>query len=195
MDVVEGTLRLSAEDLDRGAAEMPERASQRLRLRLYGVGTLLFGLIVGAVSGGPFAVRALWIALGLGLLVYAQLKRPNQGTSQIAAMSDEEREVSYRFDADGVRITTPVTDVSLRYAALQRQVEGQSAFLLYVKRRVAQIIPKRAFDQAQLERIRGWLRLSVPARRRPKLPRVALLGVVLVVLCLVVWQWLAPGAR
>jgi hypothetical protein len=191
LDVVEGKLTLSAEDLDRAAAQMPENVRMRRSLSLYGVVLVLFGVAGGGLTHAALAPRLIWVAFGVGLIVYAQLRRSGQGRRLIAAMKQAEREVSYRFDAHGVNITTPVSDVSLQYAALHHQIESDTAFLLYMKERVAQIVPKRAFDAGGLDQIRRWLGVQVKARPASrKLGRLFLIWIVLAATFLVTWYLL-----
>jgi YcxB-like protein len=190
-DVVEGKLTLSAEDLDLGAAAMPEHTRMRFSLRLYGGALVLFGIVGGELTHAALAPRLIWIAIGIGLVVHAQLRRPAQGARLIAAMKDGEREVSYRFDSQGLSIKTPVSETSLQYTALHREIEGQTAFVLYTQERIAQIIPKRAFDPSGVARIRQWLGVQVQARPKPKsFLRMALIWAVLVVVFLVIWNLL-----
>lgn len=193
LEVVLGKLTLSAEDLDRAGAQMPENVRMRRSLSLYGGVLVMFGVAGGGLTHSALAPRLIWFAFGVGLIAYAQLRRSGQGRRLIAAMKEAEREVSYRFDPQGVNITTPVTDVSLKYAALHHQIESDTAFLLYMKERVAQIVPKRAFDANGLEQIRRWLGVQVKSRPAShKLWRLFLIWFVLAAAFMVTWYWLAP---
>jgi hypothetical protein len=191
MDVVEGKLTFTAEDLQRGLAQMPENVVVNRWLQAYA------GLLIVAGAAGfmdaMLGLRLLWIVIGLGLMVWAPLRTRRAGERLLAGMQNGARDVSYRFDAQGMNIQTPVSDVSLRYGALHRQREVSTAFLLYTQDHVAQIIPKRAFDAAQLEQLRRWFTGAVQERPRPKtFRRTLVIWAVLLLFFLIVWQWVLP---
>jgi len=194
MEFAAGKLILSEQDFQRAIDEMPEHLRLRRVMRAYAVVVILAGLGGGLVQAA-LVLRGLWIGLGVALLVYAQFRSGSVSKKLFRAMNSGEREVSYRFDAEGVNVQTSVSDFSVRYAAIRRQREVSTAFLLYTQERVAQIIPKRAFDAAQLERIRQWLERGVPEGPPPKnVLRIFVIWTVLVVVFLLVWQLLvAPG--
>jgi YcxB-like protein len=195
MDVVEGKLTLTAEDLDRGGAHLLENVRTRRNLLLYGSALILFGVGAGGLTHAALAPRLIWIGVGVGLIVYGQLRRAG-GAKRIAAMKEGEREVSYRFDAQGVAITSAASTVSVQYGALHRHIDADSAFLLYTHERSAQIVPKRAFDPTGVEQIRQWLGARARAQPRPRVfSRLLVIWAVLVVCCLIAWRWLAPGLR
>ncbi len=191
MDVVEGHLTLTAEDLTRAIADMPESVGARRVMGGYGLLLIVAG-VGGGWVGAALELRVMWIALGIGLMVYRHFRGRTAGNKLIAGMKSGERDVSFRFDAEGVNIKTPVSEVSLRYGALHRQHEVSTAFLLYTQARIAQVVPKRAFDDAQIEHIRQWLGAAVQERPRPNpFKRTVVIWAVLVVTFLIVWWWLA----
>jgi hypothetical protein len=196
VDAVESSLTLSAEDLDGAAAEMPENVRVRRIIGVYGLAAILYSLGLAWLADSYLGEHLIPAGIGLGIIVYAQLRRPAAGARAIAAMRDGERDVSYRFDEHGLRIKTAASDASLSYSMLHRFVDGESAFLLYTQERIAQIIPKRAFDSGQIERIRHWLGTQVKPRPRPNvLLRWVWVWVVLVVLLLAIWQlYIAPSS-
>jgi hypothetical protein len=192
MDVAEGKLTLTAEDLNRAIADMPENVRARRAMTAYALLLMLAGLGSWLMEV-RLELRVLWVALGVGLIVYGQFLARSAGRRLIAGMKEGERDVSYRFDAEGVNIQTPVSEVALRYGALHRQREVSTAFLLYTQQRIAQVVPKRAFDAAQIERIRHWLGAAVEERPQPRtFLRPLAIWAVLIVTFLVVWLWLAP---
>jgi hypothetical protein len=194
MEFAEGKLTLSQEDLQQAIHETPEHVRSRWVMRAYGVVVILAGLGGGLLQAEAL-LRGMWIVLGVALLVYAQFRGGSVGKRLLADMKDGEREVSYRFDAEGVNIKTSVSDASVRYAALHRQRELSTAFLLHTQARIAQIVPKRAFDAAQLEQIRQWLG-QVQERPQPRrFLRLFVIWAVLIVSFLLAWQLLGapPG--
>ena len=194
MEFAEGSLTLSAEDCQRAIAEMPEHVRSRRLVHGYAIFVILGGL-GGGWLGVEVLMRGLWILFGAALLVFAQRRSRSAGQRLLANMKEGEREVSYRFDREGVNIKTPVSELSARYAALHRQREGSTAFLLYTQERLAQLVPKRAFDAAQLEQIRSWLSAGVKELPQPRrFLRLFVIWLVLIVSFLLLWQLLvAPG--
>ncbi len=194
MEPVESSLTLDAEDLERASAEMPENLRVRRFMRFYGLAAILYPLSFAWQADSFLGVHLIPAGIGLGIIAYAQLRRPGAGARMIAAMRDGERHFSYRFDEHGLRIKTAALDSSFSYSMLHRYVDAESAFLLYTQERIAQIIPKRAFDAGQIERIRHWLGTSVrPRPRTNSLTRMVLVWVALIVLFLAAWQWFVPG--
>jgi YcxB-like protein len=162
---VEGSVALTADDLDQASAAAPQGRGtllillgafllvpQLLRViagfdevRALGLfGALRFGLWRG--------LAALWL-LSLGVLV----RWKSSGKRQLAALPEGERDVRYRFDDTGARITTSLSDLSLPYRTLVGYVEGKHGFLLYTHDYKPKLIPKRAFAPADVERLRSWL--------------------------------------
>jgi hypothetical protein len=194
MEFAEGKLTLSAEDCQLAIADMPEQARSRRLVSAYAIFVILAGL-GGGWLGAELTLRGLWILFGVALLAFAQFRSRSAGQRLLRNMKEGEREVSYRFDADGVTLKTPVSELSVRYAAVHRQHEGSTAFLLYTQERLAQLVPKRAFDAAQLEHIRRWLSAGVRERPQPRrFLRLFMLWLVLIVFFLLIWQLLVtPG--
>jgi YcxB-like protein len=194
MEFAEGNLTLSAEDCQRAMADMPEQVRSNRLVHGYAIFVMLAGL-GGEWLGADLTLRGMWILFGAALLVYAQLRSRSAGQRLLRSMKEGEREVSYRFDSEGVNLKTPVSELSMSYAALRRQREGSTAFLLYTGERLAQLVPKRAFDAAQLEQIRRWLSAGVKERPQPRrFLRAIVLWLVLIVSFLLLWQLvLAPS--
>lgn len=182
---VEATLTLSAEDLDRGDADRPERAALRFSLSMMGVVFLVQGLPRALASkpeqGGSMGPGFVFIVAGLIIIALAQLPAfVKPGKRRLAALGDDERDVTYRFDEHGARISTRRSDLVLRYRTLSGYVEGKSAFLLYTDDVQAQVIPKRAFSSAELERIRAWLRTCSRLRSQASWKRHVLIAALVV---------------
>jgi hypothetical protein len=177
---VEGSLTLSAEDLDRGDADKPERAAMRFSLSMMGFVFVVQGLPraledksdhSGVGSGLVFTLAGLVI---IGLAQLTAIVKP--GKRRLAALGEGERDVTYRFDEHGARISTRRSELILRYRTLSGYVEGKSAFLLYTDDVRAEVIPKRAFSSVELEQIRGWLRTYSRLRSQVKWKRQTLIA-------------------
>lgn len=161
---VEGSLTLTASDLDRARADNPVRSPSWF--------LLLIG-IPGLVRDGPYLFRELgkasvsevWSnhtlrfvgALSGALLVvlWITMRWFARGKQQVAQLGSDALDVSYHFDDQGVRISTRKQDLALGYAALT-YVDGKSSFVLYHGWQ-QQVVPKRAFSSDQVEQITAWL--------------------------------------
>jgi hypothetical protein len=65
--------------------------------------------------------------------------------------------VAYRFDHEGLTIRAAGVTTTLAYRQLVRVREVRTALLLYTTSQLANIVPKRAFSQADLPRVRAFL--------------------------------------
>lgn len=182
---MEGMLTLSAEDLDRGDADKPERAALRFSISMMGFVFLVQG-VPRAFDGkseqsGFITPGSTYTIAGLLIIAIAQLPALlKPGKRRLAALGEAERDVTYRFDEHGARISTRASDLVLRYRMLSGYVEGKSAFLLYTDDVQAHVIPKRAFSSAELEQIRGWLRTYSRLRNQVKWKRQTLIAALIV---------------
>ena len=74
----------------------------------------------------------------------------------------------YRFDHEGLRITTPNTEVRLRWAAIPRVREHADVLFVYIDRHVAHCLPMRTLTRGEadaivrLAREAGVARIDVP---------------------------------
>lgn len=197
---VEGTLTLSAEDLDRGDADRPERAALRFSLSMMGLVFLVQGLpraLEGkSASGALLTPGFVFTVAGLIIIAIAQVTAfVKPGKRRLAALGEGERDVTYRFDEHGARISTRASELILRYRTLSGYVEGQSSFLLYTDGAQAHVIPKRAFSSAELEQIRGWLRTHSRLRSQVKWKRQTLIAAALVAVLAAILTFLALSGR
>jgi YcxB-like protein len=181
---VEGTLTLSAEDLDRGDADKPERAALRFSLSMMGLVFVAQGLpraLEDRSDHGSAGSGLVFTLAGFAIIAMAQLTAiVKPGKRRLAALGEGERDVTYRFDEHGARISTRASELILRYRTLSGYVEGKSAFLLYTDDVRAEVIPKRAFSSAELEQIRGWLRTYSRLRSQVKWKRQTLVAALIV---------------
>jgi hypothetical protein len=196
-EAVDARVTLTAQDLELGHQEMPENVLLRRLRAVFLASGLVF--LATRISWAGLRASSLVQVLPftfLALVYWWLVRRAGPGRRWAAALRPGEDEMRYRFDADGIRISSIRSDFSLRYEAVHRYVEGKSALLLYTQPRIAQIIPKRAFSAEQLERIRSWLSERVQERTPARTGlgvgwRIALWAALTVAL-LAVWQWLTP---
>lgn len=184
MEPVLGKVTLEARDF--------RQASLKLRLWLLVVPVIFLAPMLTTGDSGWVSV-VIFIAVMIGL-VLAVLVLHRVGIS--AALSNKRPEelcLEYRFEQDSFRISSGVGTNDLRYEALHGVTETASAFILNTGG-VAIVVPKRAFPEADLARLRERL-LQVPVRRRPiaKWLLLVLLGwLALIAIFLTIWQVLTP---
>ena len=68
-----------------------------------------------------------------------------------------DRHISYRFDDEGVTIRAAGVTTTFAYRKLVRVRELKTALLLYTTSMIANIVPKRAFSEGDLSRVRAFL--------------------------------------
>ena len=79
------------------------------------------------------------------------------------------------------------------YSAFQRSVEGPETFLLYTAANLAQVIPKRAFGDGDVDHVSELIRKRVENRPAPSTAhRALILWVILIASLLTIWNILRP---
>src|SRR5262249_36944173 len=104
-------------------------------------------------------------------------------------------DVTYRFDPEGGTIRASGSTTSFAYRARTKAREGKTAFLLYPNPLVANIVPKRAFSAEGMERVRSYITANVPTKRTPRVAKIFLIWIALIVGFVVLWQFLNTGGR
>jgi YcxB-like protein len=165
---IEGRVTLTEEDVRRGLRETPENRQANLALPvMMGVMLLIAWTTrmgrpnASALSVVPFVIVS--IIIGWSSLT-AQRK---QARKLFAQMLESEREHSYVFDDAGIQIQNQTSTTRLTYLALHRFLEGPTTFLLFVGAPLPQLVPKRAFAEADLSAIRELCAKHVTVRKNP----------------------------
>ncbi len=187
-----GSVELTENDIFAGLSAMPERKGASLILPVMLVPMLIY------FSRGPNGFEPLtvlpYVALGAFGMVVPRLGLRNAARKHIASMEEPERRVEYRLDDEGLHIKTPRSTSSIAYSAIHRVVEGRTEFLVYTSAQIAQIIPKRAFDEPNVEAARSWLLERVTPRSKSRGPlKFLALWVLLIIALLFIWQVLGPA--
>lgn len=184
---VVGLTTVTADDLQPAIALLPLFRQRWLFLIAAGALVILFAVMNGGQARGlvPFVV---FTALFQGFLFLGPRYLARRS---IASMSSHI--VRYRLDADEIGISNAGTTVARRWDVLQRFVETEGAFLVWVGPSAIQIVAKRAFAPLELDWLRAQLVSNAGrngARRgtQPRLLRMGLLWAALVVAFLVIWQ-------
>ena len=190
-DSVEGVFELRAEDLQQALQAMPENRAVRWLPLLVVVPFVGYTLRDGLTTAGAVAGGVTVLIVAVVALLLPRLK----GTArrQFKATRPEARSIRFRFDSQGFDVETQDARSSFKYRALYRYVEGDNALLLYTHDNIAQLFPKRCFDVRELDQVRAWLLAGVtPRKRKNPLLRAVVLWLILIVMLLAIWLFLAP---
>jgi len=185
-EIIRGSVRFTQEDIHRGLLEM--NAALRSRYVILGlvllstVPTMLTQIDVNLLLSSLFV-----ICMSFGLLFVGPWIRAR---TTFKAQHLGETDVEYRLDAEGMTIRSPGGTSSTAYRTVYRFRETPAVFLAYAAPGIANIIPKRAFQSADLDRVRALLSLNVK-RSRPFPLSLVLIGLIVgLFLFVVAWQFL-----
>ncbi len=95
--------------------------------------------------------------------------------------------LSFRVDPRGLRTSGPNGDESYDWDTFTAFGENASAFLLYRKRKVAHLLPRRAFDKHDVSGVRALLEASLKKRKAPVRWRRNLFWAIAIIATVVVW--------
>lgn len=187
------TFTLSEEDLRRAIKQLP---ALRL-LTLWGIViVLLFAVWIGLGPNSDLSLSMLSLVVLLGLTaVFWYFATIIQARRQHRSMKDTERVITYEFTPNGFSSESAGASSRVDYARVHRVVDGKHSLLIYCNPHSAQVVPKRAFAEGDLKIVQGWLHDAVtPRHAKTFLVRTVILWVVLVVVFLAIWQFLAPSS-
>jgi hypothetical protein len=189
-DAVFGHCRLGLEDFARAVRQEPRtRRLVTVALWLGGAG---FGAGVFSISRGHARVGAVLTALGLAL--FAAYHVPDQIARRwFARTPPAARLVQFTLGAQGLIVASEAARELHAWDRLYGYQQVPDSFLIWVSAKLFVILPKRAFAEADLPRVRQRLeqRLGAP----PALPRFWPwfgLCVLLAALLLTLWNRLSP---
>ncbi|HXU80296.1 MAG TPA: YcxB family protein [Polyangia bacterium] len=187
--IVNGEIELEQGDLERPLTQMSWWT--RLRWGYVALGVLLALALVSSAKG-PIRWTEVLPSFGMmaafaAVLFYVPRLNARRLLQSLVRAGDAR--VFYRFDAEGVTIRASGATASFAYRTIQRVQETSTAFLLYTAPGVANIVPKRAFTPADVERVRALVTPQVKIQRSPGLPvKTLVLWGVLIFAFLMIWQ-------
>jgi hypothetical protein len=165
-----------------------------LRFRWFYLAVIVAGAVFGVASGGlmkePLSY-APFLGVNGFLLVLAFFGPRIAARKTVRALRLDEGDVTFRFDADGISTHAPGSTATVAYRAIPGWRESASAFLLTCGPNAANIIPKRAFEPGDVDRVRALLAANVtaaPLIPRKKIRRTLILWVALIFAFLVIWH-------
>ena len=188
---VEAAIELTQDDVLHGLQRMPER---RLGSAVVSMVAALVVGVAGVVEGFDAPIL-MAMAFSVVLVVIMFLVCPRRAARQyFADIPADRRELAYVFTPVAFEISTKHSHVRQDYRALKQYVISPHTLLLYATSNIAQIVPLRAFEAADRERVLGWVKAQVPPapKRSSKLKRTLILWGVLVVAFGLIWWFLNP---
>ncbi|HYP87418.1 MAG TPA: YcxB family protein, partial [Polyangiaceae bacterium] len=190
---IRGELDLIEADLVRAAENLPE-FKRRWLLPLAGFGVVSFTVLLNRALGVSWR-PLLPIALMGAFFCYFQhsiaKKWPARALAELGA-----GKTKFRFDGQGVSVESPLRQLRYAWPGLARQLELPDSFIIYPTPRSLFVVPKRAFDEAELPLIRELLQTRVvqkPGSGGGALKRVVLVWLAAVVAFTVIWHFLNEG--
>jgi hypothetical protein len=137
----------------------------------------------------PFA---LMVSAWLGFMMWI---RKRTARNSVDGKTEAQRTITFTLDSSGLSIVTPESTAHSKWSTFHSFQEAPSSFLIYVNRAVPQLIPKRAFSDDAIPRVRELLQTHV--RLRPKqnaiFKRTLLLWVVLIIAFVAIWHLVKPA--
>jgi hypothetical protein len=191
-----GHVVMEVSDVERALAEGGPLGLRRLLLwPLLLAAWFLISLLTNSDSWQPrttIVPIVLLVSFWVGLLLYAR-KRAARKT--LEGKTERERSVTFELDPAGYSVSTPTSSSRSDWSNLYRYEEGKTAFLFYVNPTVQQILPKRAFSDDDIVKVRALLAAQVtqkPAGLSSR-TKMVLLWAFLVVVFISFWQWFSAS--
>jgi YcxB-like protein len=192
---VVGHVVMEVSDVERALAETGSLGLRRLLLwPVLLAAFFLISLLTNSDSSWEPRRTIVPVVLGVsfwvGLLLYA---RKSGARKTLEGKTERDRSITFELDPAGYSISTPTSSSRSDWSNLHRYHEGKSAFLLYLNPTVHQILPKRAFSDDDVAKVRALLAAHVTQRPAGRSRRTAmiLLWAVLVIVFLAIWQFVS----
>jgi len=89
--------------------------------------------------------------------------------SNVRTLAPQQRNHRYEFASDAIRINTGLSSAVVAWEAVQKMVETQSAFYLYLQKSICHVIPKRGLkSEVDLGRLRTILATKLSSKAKLK---------------------------
>jgi hypothetical protein len=191
---IEGAARVTEADFLEASAHVPAFRWIRTYGRLLPVMWLVVAgmatmgtthwsdVVLPLVVSGSFTLGLSFLLLRLVPRSWAKRASADTGLSKI----------DFRLDAQGLSVDSALRRAQLAWPALSGYAESPSVFIVYTSPQTVFVIPKRAFDDAELGRVRQLFSERLPPRSPSSrlFKRLALGGIVMVAF-LTIWHMLS----
>lgn len=191
---IEGATRLTEADFLEASAHIPAFK----RTRTYGLLLPAMWLVVAGTSAmGATSMSELALPLVLSGsftfgIAFLLLRLAPRSWAKRASADTGPGKIDFRIDAVGLSVNSALRQAQLAWPALAGYAESGSAFIVYTSPQTVFVIPKRAFEEAELGRVGQMLakRLSGKQGSNRLFVRLAL-GSIVVVAFLTIWHMLS----
>jgi hypothetical protein len=113
------------------------------------------------------------------------------------SLPPDAREMAIQVDEEGFRVTSSGNHSPLPWSQVRRCVDARGVFVVFVSKHDAQILPKRAFSDADIASIRQWSKSKIVKHDEPWLtPELRVRMMIWLVVFALVWTaWTYFGNR
>jgi hypothetical protein len=153
-EAIVGHVVLTEDDVRRALANAPEARHGFIRIAAT---VTLLGVVVPVTSkdsGTTIRSLAACAILVPAMLFGRAYFRRRAAKEIFAGKGERQRTVSYEFAPSGVRMDGPGSEGRSEWSVYHRCYETPDAFLLYVNPAVYHVVPKRAFRETDVPRLR-----------------------------------------
>jgi hypothetical protein len=193
---IEGAARLTEADFLKASAHLPVlKWTRTYGLLVPAMWVVVAGTASATMAGTPGLAEALPLVLsgsltfGVSVLLLRVVPR---SWAKRASADAGVGNLDFRVDAQGLSVNSALRRAQLAWPAISGYAESQSAFIVYTSPQTVFVIPKRAFEDTDLGRVRQLFSERLPPRRGASRPFLRLaLGGILVVAFLAIWQMLS----
>jgi hypothetical protein len=153
--VIRGKVFLELEDVRAALATSPEVRTFRIVLIVVSLAAVAFVRRTAVEFGAsPSAVAGVSAVAGAFCAVTLLLARWRAPRRMLERMTREECELRFEFSESGYVITRGASRAESAWPGVRRIVEGPESFQLSLQLKGGQIVPKRAFADSDVSRLR-----------------------------------------
>jgi hypothetical protein len=161
-----GKVTLTLSDIEAGLSALPR--AKLARGVSYGGAVAVIALVAYRwIEGRDRTSLAIIAALLLGLLFANRNPAKRIAKRVFASLPDDARAIRVTVDEEGFHIHSSGQESRLQWVDVHRCVETREVLLVFVSRNDAQILPKRAFTEAELDSVREWSKTKIVKHDEP----------------------------
>ncbi|HEY5961434.1 MAG TPA: YcxB family protein [Polyangiaceae bacterium] len=161
-----GEVVLSLADVEAGLSALP-RAKIAKTISWVGAAAVIGMVAYRWMEGRDRTALVMIGALLLVLLVTNRNPARRIAKRVYASLDDASRRMRITVDDEGFRVATNGNESLLPWSDVRRCVDSRTVFVVFVSQHDAQILPKRAFSDADQRRIRELSKSKILERNEP----------------------------
>jgi hypothetical protein len=192
----EGEVELQLSDIEGGLASLPRaKVAQAVS---FGGGALVIAMVAYRWNEGKD--HTMLAVIGLSILVLLFLNRnPARKIAKrvYASLPPEARRISVRVSDEGITLRSSGAETELEWSQIWKLNETRNVVVVFTSRQNAQILPKRAFSESQLVKLRTLAKERIVQHTEPFLtPELTKRLIVWTVTFAIVWMiWYLFGRK